>query len=469
LLQLPNVAEFLPICFALFRLGVVPVLALPAHRRSEIGHLARLSEAVAFVIVDQHLGFDYRELARSIQAEAASLRHVVVIGASQEFIDLSALDADPTDHPDPPAGEVALLLLSGGTTGLPKLIPRTHDDYVCNVRASAAAAGLDADTRYLVALPIAHNFALGSPGALGTLYAGGVVVFCRDPSPEVAFRMIEAERVTVTALIPPLASLWLEAVEWLEPNLSSLAWLEVGGARFKAELAAKVRPRLGCGLQQVYGMAEGLLNFTGLDEADHLALDTQGRPLTPDDDVRIVDADGLEVPAGEVGELQVRGPYTIRGYYRSEEYNRQAFTGEGFYRSGDLVRRLPSGHLVVEGRCKDVINRGGEKVPVEEVENHLLSHPAIVDVAIVGVPDDTFGERTVACIRVRNSTPTNATPTGATPTLAEVNSYLLHRGLASFKLPDRLQVLEHFPQTRLGKVDKGALAKQVAPLGRSRG
>ncbi|WP_437526302.1 (2,3-dihydroxybenzoyl)adenylate synthase [Sorangium sp. So ce726] len=451
LVQLPNIAEFLPLCFALFRIGAIPVLALPAHRETEIVHLAELSQSVAYVIADTHVGFDYRALARSVCKRVASLRHVLVVGDAEEFVPLSEVDAPPEIMAGPDARDVALLLLSGGTTGAPKLIPRTHDDYVCNVRLSADVTALDANTRYLVSLPIAHNFALGCPGALGTLYAGGTVVFCKDPSPEAAFRLIEQEKITVTALIPPLVLLWLEAAEWVQADLSSLQWIQAGGARLKAETAARVRPVLGCGLQQVYGMAEGLLNFTRLDDPEPAVINTQGLPVAEDDEVRIVDASDVEVADGEVGELQVRGPYTIRGYYRAEEYNRRAFTADGFYRSGDLVRRLASGHLVVEGRSKDVINRGGEKVPVEELENYLMAHPAIRDVAIVGIPDATMGERTCACIIAR----------GEAPTLAEVNAYLSRLGVAAFKLPDRLKVLESFPQTSVGKVNKRALAKQV--------
>ncbi|KYF56826.1 2,3-dihydroxybenzoate-AMP ligase [Sorangium cellulosum] len=451
LVQLPNIAEFLPLCFALFRIGAIPVLALPAHRETEIVHLAELSQSVAYVIADVHVGFDHRALARAVCKKVASLRHVLVVGDAQEFVSLSEVDAPAEDMDGPAPRDVALLLLSGGTTGAPKLIPRTHDDYVCNVRLSAEVTGLNESTRYLVSLPIAHNFALGCPGALGTLHAGGTVVFCKDPSPETAFRLIEKEKITVTALIPPLVVLWLEAAEWVQADLSSLQWLQAGGARLKAETAARVRPVLGCGLQQVYGMAEGLLNFTRLDDPESMVINTQGRPVAADDEVRIVDASDVEVADGEIGELQVRGPYTIRGYYRADDYNRRAFTADGFYRSGDLVRRLPSGHLVVEGRSKDVINRGGEKVPVEEIENYLMAHPAVRDVAIVGIPDPTMGERTCACI----------IPRGKAPALAEVNAYLSRLGVAAFKLPDRLVVLESFPQTSVGKVNKRALAKQV--------
>ncbi|GAA2801185.1 (2,3-dihydroxybenzoyl)adenylate synthase [Kitasatospora paracochleata] len=449
LVQLPNVAEFLALAFACFRLGAIPVLALPAHREAEITHLARLAEAVAYVIPDTHLGYDHRELARTLLDRAPSVRHVLVVGEPQEFTALADLaGAEPRALPEPDPSEVALLLLSGGTTGLPKLIPRTHADYVYNATASAEVTGIDTDSRYLVALPIAHNFPLACPGALGTLHAGGTVVMAPTPSPDDAFPLIERERITVTALVPPLALLWLEAADWGIADLSSLRLLQVGGARLKPATAAQIEPVLGCRLQQVFGMAEGLLNFTRPDDPDDLVLETQGRPLCADDELRIVDADDRPVAPGDVGELHVRGPYTLRGYYRADEHNRAAFTPDGYYRSGDLVRQLPSGHLVVEGRIKDVINRGGDKIPVEEVENHLLTHPAVHDIALVGIPDDALGERSCACV-IAHGTP---------PTRAELNAHLVASGLAAFKLPDRVRVVEDFPRTALGKVNRRALA-----------
>lgn len=451
LVQLPNIAEFFSLTFALLRLGAIPVFALPAHREHELLHLAQLSEAVAYVIVDQHLGFDYRPLARTLRQQARSLRHVWVVGAAQEFVALDDCIAVPRPLPAPSAREVAVLLLSGGTTGLPKLIPRTHDDYACNARLAARACGFDDQTRYLAALPVAHNFPLASPGALGVFSVGGTLVLSPEPSPDTAFELIERERITHTALIPPLVLLWLEMAQWTASDLSSLQWLQVGGARLKAEIAARIRPTLGCGLQQVYGMAEGLLCFTPLDDPQDRVFQTQGVPMTADDEIRIVDADDVPVAPGEIGELLVRGPYTIRGYYNAAEQNLRAFTADGFYRSGDLVRRLPQGHLIVEGRTKDVINRGGEKIPVEEIENLLLGHPQIRDVALVALSDELLGERSCACVLVRDEA----------IELGSVNAWLRARGLAAFKLPDRLQVLSEFPLTRLGKVNRKALAEQV--------
>ncbi|WP_243653336.1 (2,3-dihydroxybenzoyl)adenylate synthase [Pseudonocardia endophytica] len=452
LVHLPNVAEFVTLFFALARLGAVPVLALPAHRETEILHLAELSGAVAYVVPDVHTGFDHRELARTVAARVSSVRHVLVVGDAQEHTPLSAVDGPARERPDPDPSDVAVLLLSGGTTGLPKLIPRTHDDYTYNAVASAEVTGLDAGTHYLAVLPVAHNFPLACPGLLGTVAVGGTVVLAPSADPETAFGLVAAERVTVTALVPPLALLWLEAAEWVDADLSSLEVLQVGGARLKASAAEQVGPALGCRLQQVFGMAEGLLNYTRADDPPEIVADTQGRPLAPADELRFVGPDDEDVAPGEVGELLVRGPYTIRGYYRAEEYNRSAFTPDGYYRSGDLVRRLPSGHLVVEGRIKDVINRGGEKVPVEEVENLLLTHPAVHDVALVGIPDESLGERTCACV----------VPHGDPPTQRELAAHLRAAGLAAFKMPDRLRVLDDLPRTTLGKINRKLLAEQVS-------
>ena len=452
--HLPNVAEFVHLSFALFRLGAHPVYALPAHRRSEIRYLCEHSGAVAYVVAASHAGFDYRELAEQVSADVPGLRHVLVAGEPGRFTPLSDVDADPVELPEPDPASVALFLLSGGTTGLPKLIPRTHDDYGYNLRASAEVSGLDASTVYLAALPVAHNFPLACPGLLGTFHAGGTVVLAPSPSPPDVFPLIERERVTVTALVPALALLWLEASRWAERDLSSLRLLQVGGAKLKEEAALRVRPVLGCALQQVFGMAEGLLCYTRLDDRDELVLTTQGRPLCPDDELRIVDEDGTEVAEGELGQLLTRGPYTLRGYHRAAEHNAKAFTADGFYLTGDLVRATPTGHLVVEGRVKDTINRGGEKVSAEEVENHLLAHPAVHDVALVGMPDPVLGERT--CVYVL--------PRGQAPTLAELVAFLRERGVADFKLPDRLEVLDEFPYTAVGKVSKKELGARIAAI-----
>lgn len=449
--QLPNIAEFFEVCFALFRLGALPVLALPAHRRAEITYFCQFTEAVAYVIADRNDGFDYRELASQVRREAPTVKHVLVIGEPGDLTAFESMFTEPTGLPGPAPGDVAFLQLSGGSTGVPKLIPRTHDDYLYSVRASAEICALDEESVYLAVLPVAHNFTLSSPGSLGTFHAGGRVVLSPRPSPDDAFRWIERERVTITAVVPPLASVWLEAARTSRYDLSSLRIFQVGGSKLSAEVARRVPSTLGCTLQQVFGMAEGLVNYTRLDDSADITIETQGRPISPDDEVRVVDDEDRDVETGQVGHLLTRGPYTIRGYYKADAHNAKAFTRDGFYRTGDLVRRTPSGYLIVEGRAKDQINRGGDKIAAEEVENYLLAHPAVRDVALVAMPDTFLGERSCAFV----------VPYGQPPSARELAGFLRERGVARYKVPDRFELLDTLPTTSVGKVDKQALRRWI--------
>jgi 2,3-dihydroxybenzoate---[aryl-carrier protein] ligase len=448
--QLPNTAAFAVVSIALFRLGVPPVFALPNHRRNEVTYLCEASEAVAYIIPDVHQGFDYRTLAADVMRSVKTIEHVLVHGDPGEFAALGEIEADPRPLPGPTPEDVAFFLLSGGTTGLPKLIPRTHDDYAYQLRATAEGLRQDRDSTYLAALPVAHNAALGCPGLLGTLRAGGKVVLPASPSPDDCFDLIESEAVTLTTLMPPLVLLWLESAGFYDVDFSRLL-IQVGSARFAPEIARRIYTDLGASLTHWFGMAEGLLTYTRLDDPRDVIIHTQGRPLCPDDEIRVVDEQDRDVPPGEIGELITRGPYTLRGYYRVPEHNAKAFTPEGFLRTGDLVRLTRDGNMVVEGRIKDVINRGGEKVSAGEVEDLLITHPSVREVAVVAMPDELLGERTCAWV----------VPRGQAPGLEELRSFLRSQGLADYKLPDRLELTDGFPHTKVGKVNKAELRELV--------
>lgn len=454
LLQLPNTNTFAVALFALLRAGALPVLCLPGHRGAELSHFTGVGDAVALVIPDHAGGFDHRTMAAELQQTHPGLRHVLVDGDPGPFTawsdiaecaQKSAGSGVATDRP-------ALLLVSGGTTGFPKLIPRTHDDYVYNATASARLCGLSADDVYLVALPAAHNFPLACPGLLGAMSVGATTVFTTDPSPESAFATINRHGVTVTALVPAVAKLWAQARQW-EPEVpTTLRLLQVGGAKLTAVDSAAVREALTPGVQQVFGMAEGLLNYTRpgdpIDIVDH----TQGRPLCADDELRVVDDAGADVAPGAEGELLVRGPYTLNGYFNADAVNERAFTPDGFYRSGDKVRRRPDGYLEVTGRVKDVIHRGGETVSALDLEEHLLSHPAVWSVAAVPLPDEYLGEKVCAAVVFRDEP----------VTLAELNRYLTDRGVSTHVRPDMLVPLPALPTTPVGKVDKRALVAAIS-------
>ncbi|MGH3280042.1 MAG: (2,3-dihydroxybenzoyl)adenylate synthase, partial [Trebonia sp.] len=449
--------------------GIVPVMALPAHRRAELSYLAIHAEATAIAVPDRLRDFDHQalahELSREVTAATGAPWHVLAAGddVAPGSVDLSALCAPGADaaadrarlDAQPPGGhDVAVFLLSGGTTGLPKLIPRTHDDYAYNARASARVAALDATTRYLVSLPAGHNFPLACPGILGTLLAGGEVVMLPSPEPVRTFSAIAAEGVTHTAVVPAVAGRWLEhATAAGSGQLASLRVLQVGGARMADELARQVEPVLGARLQQVFGMAEGLLNYTRLDDPAEVICTTQGRPLSPADEVRLVDELDRDVPEGEPGLLLTRGPYTLRGYYRAAEHNARSFTADGWYRSGDICRRTPDGNLIVEGRDKDMINRGGEKISAEEVENLLYRLPIVSQVAAVAMPDAVLGERVCVYVVPRP---------GTELTLGQIRQSMEDLGVARYKLPDYLVLTDSLPATKVGKIDKKELRADIA-------
>ncbi|MEK7209914.1 MAG: AMP-binding protein, partial [Candidatus Binatota bacterium] len=352
--------------------------------------------------------------------------------------ELKRITIDPEDP--------SLFQLSGGTTGAPKLIPRTHNDYVYNSKMAASVTGVGPDKILLDVLPLAHNLPLACPGLQGFLLHGGKVVLANTTRGEDIFPLIERYRVTHIHVVPALLIRWINDPLIKKSDLSSLEVIQSGGQRLQPEVRRRTKELIpGVTVQENFGMAEGMLMFVRLDDPEEVRMATVGRPISPDDEVRLVDEEDHEVAPGEVGEFLARGPYTLRGYYGVPEYNARAFTTDGFYRSGDLMRRHPSGNYLVEGRKKDLINRGGEKISAEEIENLILTHPAAQNVACVPMPDPILGERMCACVILRR---------GRTLTLEELVAFLTKEEIAKHKLPERLEIMDYFPLSPFGKVSK---------------
>ncbi len=459
-LHLPNIGEFYLSFFALLKIGVQPVLALPAHRQYEIRYFCHFTQAKVLITAPQ-IGVDTADIAHNIAAELPTLETIVWAGDKSAkpansveldslFLPENGLLTETTCEPDTEQ-DFAFFQLSGGTTGTPKLIPRTHSDYLYSVRASNEVCHFSSQTRYLCVLPAAHNFPLSSPGALGCFMAGGTVVLSPDSSPQTAFQLIEKHRITVAALVPPLALLWLDEAQRTQYDISSLQVLQVGGARFSESAAKRVKPTLNCTLQQVFGMAEGLVNYTRLDDPESVIVSTQGRPMSVADDILVVNEMGEPVPQGIAGMLCTRGPYTIRGYYNAPEHNQRAFISGGYYRTGDVVVLTKDGNLQVVGRDKEQINRGGEKIAAQEIENHLMAHETVHDAAVIAIPDDYLGERSCAALVCLEQKPKPI----------EIKRFLRSRGLADFKIPDRVIFVDVLPKTPVGKINKNKLLELV--------
>jgi 2,3-dihydroxybenzoate-AMP ligase len=453
--QLPNIPEFVYLYFALERLGAIPIMALAGHRWNEINAFFELSEASGYAVGEKLGDFDSQQLITPLREAHPELRTVLTATSIRRIVgeqpqgstaELESVEVDP-DEP-------CILQLSGGTTGVPKLIPRTNNDYVYNTKAAVAVNDVRPDDCLLVALPIAHNFPLACPGISGFFWKGACVVLTESGRADDVFPLIERESITHLELVPALLIRYINAPSVINHDLSSVRVINTGGQKLQPEVkrrAESVFPN--ARVQEVFGMAEGLLMFVRLDDPDEVRFETVGRPVCEDDEILIVDDERIPVPDGEVGELLVRGPYTLRGYYGVPEYNARTFTSDGFYCSGDLMRRHPSGNYIVEGRKKDLINRGGEKISAEEIENLILSHPAVLNVACVPMPDPVLGERMCAFVVPKP---------GRTLTLAELTAFLTEKGLAKFKLPERLELTDDLPLSKFGKVAKNVLTKQVS-------
>jgi len=453
--QLPNIPEFVYLYFALERLGAIPIMALAGHRWNEINAFFELSGATGYAVAETLGDFDSGELIARIRESHPGVRTVLGAETIRELLRSNTpLDARVLDLVEVDPDEPCILQLSGGTTGVPKLIPRTNNDYVYNTKAAVAVNDVHADDCLLVALPIAHNFPLACPGISGFFWKGARVVLTESPRADDVLPLIERERITHLELVPALLIRYINTPGVADRDLSSVRVINTGGQKLQPEVkrrAESVFPN--ARVQEVFGMAEGLLMFVRLDDSEEVRFETAGRPVCVDDEILIVDEDRNPVPDGEVGELLVRGPYTLRGYYNVPEYNARTFTRDGFYCSGDLMRRHPSGNYIVEGRKKDLINRGGEKISAEEIENLILSHPAVLNVACVPMPDPVLGERMCAFVIPKP---------GRTLTLQELTSFLTERGLAKFKLPEWLELTDDLPLSKFGKVAKNVLTKQVA-------
>ncbi|WP_433504580.1 (2,3-dihydroxybenzoyl)adenylate synthase [Pseudonocardia halophobica] len=461
LFQVTNRLDAVVAWYGVLKAGLVPVATLAAHRGHEIGEISHRVGAVAHLVEAGTRGFDLVGFAEEQRAGHPTLRHVLVVGDDPRGVALSALGAGvdrdsaralvESVQGDLEPDAVAAFQLSGGTTGVPKVIPRLHAEYWYNAAEYARSWGWTADTRVAHLIPIIHN--AGIVCAVHGPHSVGACLVLGTPDLDESLPLMAREGATHVLL-------------------GHGHYRAAGHPDFPAAVAAvtqvvlsgsKVPPALFDGLEarglwsgQLFGMGEGLFLTTRPGAPREARATTVGTPLSAHDEVRILEPGTEdEVPPGEVGELCCRGPYTLRGYFDAPEHNARAFTGDGFYRTGDLAALVEIGGqrcVSIEGRIKDLINRGGEKINAEEVELLLLRHARITGAAVVAMPDPRLGERTCAYVVVD----------GPDLTLPEVREHFAELGVAKFKWPERIEHLAEIPRTLVGKTDKKALAADIA-------
>ena len=459
-IQLPNWAEFVYSYLALARIGAIGVMAIPHYRATEMEYIMRLTDSVGYIFPQEYRKFSYIGMIQEIKPRLPQLRYLIVVGPEhfpqsgyvsfEQLLDQEAAREYSQDYlqqnrPDP--NDVSVILWTGGTTAAPKGVPQTHNMHICYIEHLSKPIHSPANTSFLSSTPVAHNAAL-SFGLNATLLYGETLVMMTSTEPEDILKTIERERITTTLLIPTQAISVLNHPNFSRYNLSSLQVILCGAAHVPPELVTEIRTRIGCAVANGYGMTEGLGSMTSLDDPLEVVCHTVGKPPCPGDEYKIVDDQGQELPPGKEGELIARGPCISRGYYKAEEFNRVAFNADGFFFTGDLAMFDQDGHLKITGRKKDMILRGGENISAAEVEELILSCPKVEQVAVVGMPDPVLGEKACAFIKPKG---------GEIVTLEELVAFLKGKGIASFKLPERIEIITDFPLTSIGKIDKKLL------------
>lgn len=465
--QMGNVAETVVAYLGCLLAGGRPVCTLPTHGMREIGLLA---EHVGARLLISQADFRDGRLIKNAQQLVGTALDQVILARGDHSRDMtmyeSVLAAGEGSTPgqfidssvDPL--QVAVFQLSGGTTGLPKVAARLHEEYAYNSRAWANALDYGLDTSVLYPFPLMHNAGI-SLGLQPTFLTGGELVLAPSAHVESVLDLARTYRPNMMPLMVPAFAVSLLETPGVKPaDVESLHDVVVGGQKLPVEIAERLRDYLGIHVRQMFGMAEGMFFVTPKNATEYVRHHTVGAAISPGDEVRVVSPATLEdVPSGELGELIVRGPYTIKGYYRADEHNAAAFTSDGFYRTGDLAQHHDTAEgsfYSIEGRIKDVINRGVEKIHAEEVEEIIVQHPSVVTAALVAMPDRQLGEKACAFVVMEEGS--------SALTVETLGQYLLEAGLAKFKFPERVEVVDELPLANVGKVSKKDLRARIEQI-----
>ncbi len=461
LLQLPNWSEFVYSYFALHKIGAIGVLLLPRHTQIEVNHFCDIVKPKAWIVPERYRKIDYLPIIENVLKSNPQLKHIIIVRAegSQRFVSLERLIGDAElnsanlrelEGRRPEPTEVAYIFSTGGTTSLPKAVPRTHNDSICEAEYKSRAREQTSNDICLIAIPLEHN--LGLAAMNGTIFNFGKLVLLDSTKIEDFCVAVEKEKVTCGPIVPTLAMRIVNLDNLKEYDMSSLKKLYVGGEKTPPEVIRGIFEKLGCTCIIAFGMAEGPQCSTRLDDSIDIIINTVGKPSCPYEQYKVIDQDERELPPNTEGELVAKGPGIFSGYLKNPEENKKAFTKDGFFRTGDLAVIDDMGYIKITGRIKDIIIRGGENISPVEIESLIRSHPDVEDVAVIGLPDRELGERVCAYIKPKAL---------ARPTLEDIVSFLKAKGASVLQLPERIELIDDIPLTKIGKADKKALREDI--------
>jgi acyl-CoA synthetase (AMP-forming)/AMP-acid ligase II len=457
-LVLPPRPEFAVSMFAVAKLGGTIVPLNPRLTSAELQYALRHSGAACAVTIEEAWGADYLALFEELMPQLPDLRHLVTVGEEElwhddriyQFEDLvssgmgrdfQAPEIDPDDR--------FALLYTSGTIGKPKGVELSHSNLITSAAGTADAIGLDASDRIIGVSALFHVFGLG-PGLLATLLAGASLILQEESGATATLRDIERHVATVHYGIPTLFLSELAELRRRGADLSTLRLAVMAGAPVTDELVDRVESELGVIVTTAYSLTETASTVSAscpTDRPDQRRF-TVGRPI-PGTEVRVLETDGAELPVESVGQIAVRGPGVMLGYYRQPRETSMAFDRDGFFLTGDLGLLDEDGCLHLVGRRKDVIIRSGFNVYPREVEARVESHPAVQEAAVVGVPDPLLGEAICACV---------VPVEGAIVTGREIMDWC-RETLAGDKIPDLVRFVDELPRTDTGQVRRADLSR----------
>lgn len=464
LFRMGNSDCFMYAFFGMMLIGARPIMLRPENRAEETKALAALIEPSMLITLDEHMGESSEAFVKDVREHCPSITMVLL--ESQ----LAAAAHDPSwnlanyEHgteddtwnkeevrpESPEEGEsISYFLLSGGTTGMPKVIPVKPGVTLFSAACYADLGELSSQDRCLMVLSAPVNFSMCCD-TVGAFLSGGTLVMCPEPSPAVILSLIAQEKITRTTLAPAVARLCI-AYRQIDDtdDISSLRYVIEGGAEVPPDLVRDTNEILGAKVMNAYGLTEGFYSATYLDDDRVMQGLCQG--CVPGYVMRVMDANGNEVPNGELGEFQFKGGIRLSGYYRNPEANAEAITEDGFYRTGDLAYITDDGYVAVRGRFKDQINRGGVSIMPEAIESDVRKHKLVSDCIAIGAPDEILGQR-IACFVITSD------PIDGHALVSELRAM----GISEHHLPDDVVFVSEYPKTPNQKVDKAALLSLLA-------
>jgi len=462
LLQLPNWHEFVCSYFALQRIGSIPVLLISGYKQLEVSHLARLTEAKAWIVPELYRKIDYASFVKEVKEKNPQLQYIISVrGEKRNNVftshledlmgkEMSRGDRDILYRQRPEPTDIAHIIPSGGTTGLPKGIPRTHNDYLCNVEYLHKGWEMNTKDVCLLIVPVGHNLALLN--VVGSVFWGYKLVLLDSTRPQDICKAIQTEKVTYMPTVPSLVKRIIEIEEFQDYDLSSLKKISAGGEPSPPELVSEVYRKLNCTYINEFGMTEGLLCRTKLTDDIETICTTVGKPCCPYEQIKIIDEKGKELPPHQDGELVAKGPGIFAGYLKNPEENSKSFTHDGFFRTGDQARIDPLGYLKITGRIKDIIIRGGENISPAQVEELLCSYPGVADAAVIGMPDKELGERVCAYVKPAPGVKLDS---------EKIKEFMESKGASRLLIPERFEIVDDIPLTQAGKHDKKFLREDI--------